>query len=322
MLALLLWFVLGLLTAAFTAFIASHYRYATLRVQAAGWLGGYTAAFLALALVPDASRLRFLGPLAWLFSHRVPLAAAWHPLLSAYAAFGLVIWYFVPRYERIGLGDPQGTLRHLVFPFRAAALTFDDGPSPEWTPRILEVLRRHQVKATFFMVGESVEKHPDLVRQVAAAGHSIGSHSWSHRCMPLLDARTLPREIDRAAGAFEKALGRRPQLFRPPWGAYNRRVLDELRARGCLTVLWSRSSRDWSNPGVDEIVRRASENPELGEIILFHDGGNYPARSDDPDALKTSRQQTVEALDQLIPALERQGFQLKTLDEMIQAWLS
>ncbi len=312
MIAWLLWFVLGLFVAGYVAFVASHYLRLTLRQLAVVCLVGYGIAVAGLSLIPDASRTGLL----WIFSTSVPLSDSWKPLLGCYAAFILWILYFIPRYEALGLGPQQGTIRTVMFPFRAVALTFDDGPSPEWTPRVLDVLRKHQVKATFFMVGEAVERHPDIVRRIAKEGHTVGSHSWSHRIMPLLDAKTLGFEIDRASEALEKALGFKSMYFRPPWGMYNRRVLDELRARGYLTVLWSRSSQDWRNPGVDEIVRFSTHNPKLGELVLMHDGGNYP------NALNMSRDQTVQALDRLIPALERQGFQFKTVDEMVRAWLS
>lgn len=318
MISLVSWFVLGLLTAAFAAFIAAHYYRPTLRQQAFCWIGAYLLIFIGLALVPDTARLGMLKTFAWPFSSRTELHDTMWPLGLCYLAFGMSVAYFVPRYMRIGLGDGAGTLRHVAFPFRAASLTFDDGPSPEWTPKILDVLDRHQIKATFFMVGTAVEQFPDLVREIARRGHSIGNHSWSHRPMPLLDPRTLADEIDRAAEAIERATGKRPRYFRPPWGFYTRRVLDELRARGYLTVLWSVSSHDWRNPGVDEIEKRAAGQPAMGDIVLFHDGGNYPS----PTLPTTPREQTVEALDRTIVRFERHGFELKSLDEMVSAWVS
>jgi peptidoglycan/xylan/chitin deacetylase (PgdA/CDA1 family) len=311
-----LWFLYGALLAAFAAFALSHYRSLTLRRLAALCLFPYLIAFAALTAMSEATRAQWLGPLASMFSLGTPLAAAWKPLLAAYALFGVFVAYFIPRYESIGLGDQQGTIRRVVFPFRAAALTFDDGPSPEWTPQVLAMLKKHQVKATFFMVGEAVEKYPELVRQVAAAGHSIGSHSYSHPPLPLLGRARLREEIERAEQAFVKVLGRKPDYFRPPWGFYNRIVLDELRKRNYLTVLWTQSTQDWRNPGVDFIVSQVARDPHLGDIILMHDGGNYPNSTD------TSREQTVQALDQMIPALESKGFQFKNVDEMVAAWLS
>jgi peptidoglycan/xylan/chitin deacetylase (PgdA/CDA1 family) len=136
--------------------------------------------------------------------------------------------------------------------------------------------------------------------------------------MPLLDAATLAHEIDRASEAFEKVLGQRPRYFRPPWGFYNRRVLDELRRRGFLTVLWTRSSQDWRNPGPETIERLAAGDPKMGDILLFHDGGNYPA-----ETMPTcSRADTVEGLERVIVRLERFGFELKNLDDMVAGWVS
>lgn len=318
MFALILWFLFGLVLAAYGAFVASHYSRLTLRQLAAAWIGPYLAAFAALAYIDDATRLGFLGRLSWAFSAHTALSDAALPLLVCVGLFGLWLAYFIPRYASLGLGDPQGTLREVRFPFKAAALTFDDGPSPEWTPRILDVLDKHSVKATFFLVGQAVEQHPEVAREIMRRGHSIGSHSWSHRPMPLLDARTLGEEIDRAADAIERATGKRPQYFRPPWGFYNRRVLLELRARGYLTVLWTRSSQDWRNPGPEVIETLSAADPRQGDIILFHDGGNYPS----PTLPTMSRADTVEGLDRVIVRLERAGFQLKSIDEMVTAWLS
>ncbi|MBM3463224.1 MAG: polysaccharide deacetylase family protein [Armatimonadetes bacterium] len=316
MIALVLWFALGLLVTGLAVFVASHYLRLTLRSLAVIALGTYAAGFIGLSLMSDGTRALFLGRLAWMFSASVPMGTAWKPLLACWVAFGLVIRYFIPTYEANGLGNSQGTIRKLLFPFRAVALTFDDGPSPDWTPRVLDVLKKNQVKGTFFMVGKSVEQHPDLVRRIVAEGHVVGSHSFSHRCMPLLDQKSLEEEIDRAAEAIEKVTGQKPRYFRPPWGMYNRAVLDALRKRGYLTVLWTRSSQDWRNPGADVVHALSTQNPELGEIVLFHDGGNYPS------SLGMSREQTVDSLTPIIETYERQGYQVKTIEEMVTAWLS
>ncbi len=315
---LFLWLFYFLLLTAFGAFVASHYYHPTLREQAARWGTGYLLICSVLLWPNGTIRSHLPGPIAWLLVSRLTLHEAYLPLLFAYGLFGLFLVYFVPKYYELNLGDQRGTIREVMFPFRCAALTFDDGPSPLWTPQILDVLDRHQVKATFFMVGKAVEKYPDLVREVARRGHSVGSHSWSHPYMPLLDPEALTTEIDRTSDALEAVLGTRPRLFRPPWGFYNRRVLDELRARNYLTVLWTRSSQDWSNPGVEKIVANATTEIRSGEIFLFHDGGNHPSKELPTD----SRRQTVEALDAVIRNLEAQGFELRSLDEMIAAWVS
>lgn len=318
MIALSLWFALGLVFAAYGAFVASHYYRPTLRQQAAWFIGLYIAGFTGLATLDLATRARFLGPLTWIFDPHTTVTSTALPLVIVVALFGLWLLYFIPRYQTLNLGDQQGTLRQLRFPFKAAALTFDDGPSPEWTPKILDVLDKHHVKATFFLVGQAVEQHPDIVADIARRGHSIGSHSWSHRPLPMLDATTLADEIDRAGDAIEKAVGKRPMYFRPPWGFYNRRVLMELCARGYLTILWTRSSQDWRNPGPDAVEELGAADPRHGDIILLHDGGNYPS----VELPTMSRSDTVEGVDRIIRRLERDGFQLKSIDEMVSAWLS
>ena len=326
MIAFLAWQALGLLTTLFAAFIASHFYRVVLRSLVAASVTAYVITAAALALVDEPRRHALLGPLAGCFSTSVPLAQAAWALGLAALAFVAAVAYFIPRYKAHGLGPQQGTLRSVLFPFRAVALTFDDGPDPLWTPRVLEVLKREQVKATFFMVGENIERYPDIAREVARQGHTVGVHGHAHRLLPMLTAAELSDDFDRAAQAFEAVLGRKPQHFRPPWGAYNRIVLDEARSRGYLTVLWTRSSEDWRNQGVERIVDLASSDLRLGEIILMHDAGNYPRPSDEELAKGgssgQSREQTVQALKPLIDAAEGQGFQFKTLDEMVAAWLS
>lgn len=328
MLVLLFWQVLALLWVLFAAFVASHFYRVTLRALVGASTLGYFVFACLMLLRDDVSRQHLLGPLAWCYSPAVPLGVAVRPLLFALFLFALTVLYFVPRYMAHGLGSQHGTLRSVLFPFKAVALTFDDGPCPVWTPRVLEVLKRQQVKATFFMVGENIEKYPELALEVARHGHTVGVHSHTHRFLPLLSHSDLMSELDRAAQAFEAVFGRKPQFFRPPWGAYNRLVLDSARERGYLTVLWTRSAEDWRNHGVEAITALASTDVRLGEIILMHDAGNYPRPPVGVDPAqaalegKQSREQTVAALDPIIEGIEEQGFQFKTLDEMVAAWLS
>lgn len=176
-------------------------------------------------------------------------------------------------------------------------LTFDDGPDPRWTPQVLDILRRHGIKAVFFEVGSSVAAHPDLVRRVRREGHLIGNHTWSHASLTALRGRAIRSQLDRT----ERALGERPRCVRPPYGAHDARVDKVIRSRGQRVMLWSVDPQDWARPGVDRIVRRVLRQVEPGARILMHDGGG-------------DRSQTVAALERVIVRLQARGYRFGLLD--------
>jgi cellulose synthase/poly-beta-1,6-N-acetylglucosamine synthase-like glycosyltransferase/peptidoglycan/xylan/chitin deacetylase (PgdA/CDA1 family) len=192
-------------------------------------------------------------------------------------------------------------------PQRTVALTFDDGPDPRWTPLILDTLRRHHARATFFVVGSQVARHPDLARRIVAEGHEIGAHTFSH---PRLD--DMPRwrrdlEHAQTQAAIAAATGVTTRLLRPPYSSMPDALDDagwsavrETAGRGYLTVLNDVDSRDWERPGVDAIVRNATPEGGAGAVVLMHDAGG-------------DRSQTVAALDRLIPALTGEGYRFATV---------
>jgi peptidoglycan/xylan/chitin deacetylase (PgdA/CDA1 family) len=172
--------------------------------------------------------------------------------------------------------------RALIAPKRAGelALTFDDGPNPVWTPRLLEVLARHEVKATFFMVGRVAEQQPELVRQVAAAGHLIGIHSWSHPNLAVTAAAQVREELARSRQALEEITGGPIRYFRPPFGARRPYVLRVAREMGLTPVLWNAMTTDWKEPSTDKIVERLAKKIDRLERrgwatnIVLHDGNH------------------------------------------------
>lgn len=184
------------------------------------------------------------------------------------------------------------------------ALTFDDGPSPQNTQAILDVLRRYQVKATFFMLGTWVEKYPDLARAVVADGHAVGDHSWSHPDLTQLSASEITQQLTSTRDIIQQVTGVRPVLFRPPYRAYNRQVLDIAASLHFSTVLWNIDPHDWEMPGKGPIISTALGNAQNGAIILLHDGGG-------------DRSQTVEALSTIIEKLQAQGFTFVTIPQML-----
>jgi cellulose synthase/poly-beta-1,6-N-acetylglucosamine synthase-like glycosyltransferase/peptidoglycan/xylan/chitin deacetylase (PgdA/CDA1 family) len=193
-------------------------------------------------------------------------------------------------------------------PAGTIALTFDDGPDPRWTPRILDVLHRHNAHATFFVIGSRVNEHPDLVRRMLAEGHEVGSHTFTHADIATLPGWRRDLEIALTRKAISSATGLRPTLFRPPFSsgpdALTAPDLSALRAAaaaGHLAVLTDRDTNDWRRPGVNAIVASvAPTDRRAGVVVLMHDGGG-------------DRSQTVAALDRLIPQMTKRGFRFTTI---------
>jgi peptidoglycan/xylan/chitin deacetylase (PgdA/CDA1 family) len=161
--------------------------------------------------------------------------------------------------------------RALVAPRRPGelALTFDDGPNPTWTPRLLDVLARHAVHATFFMVGSHAQAEPALVRRVLAAGHLVGNHSWSHPNLAYTRASRVREELVRSKDTLEQLTGQPLVYFRPPFGARRPFVFRAASELGLTPVLWNAMTSDWSEPSADKIVAplkqdRAPGAPRLG----------------------------------------------------------
>jgi peptidoglycan/xylan/chitin deacetylase (PgdA/CDA1 family) len=155
------------------------------------------------------------------------------------------------------------------------ALTFDDGPHPEGTPAVLEVLG--DVRATFFLVGEQVERRPELVARIVEAGHEIGVHCNRHRNLLRLGPRAVHDDLDRAARSIAEAAGREPVLYRPPYGILNKAALAEARSRGWRTLLWSRWGKDWQRRATAGSIQRRIGSLETGDVVLLHDADFYSA---------------------------------------------
>jgi peptidoglycan/xylan/chitin deacetylase (PgdA/CDA1 family) len=158
------------------------------------------------------------------------------------------------------------------------ALTFDDGPNPEWTPKLLEILARHDVKATFFMLGKFAETQPDLVRRVAAEGHLIGDHSWSHPKLSMCSAKRIEDELKRTRDKLEQITSSPVKFFRPPFGARRPAVFRIAPELGLEPVLWNAMTNDWSEPSAEKIAATLSKKVDaltlsgLAANIVLHDG--------------------------------------------------
>ena len=172
------------------------------------------------------------------------------------------------------------------------ALTFDDGPDPRWTPAVLDLLHRYRVRATFCLVGEHVTEHPELVRRIAAQGHALCDHTWSHdEHLPDRPQATIRAEIDRTYSAIVTASGGvRPRYFRAPGGRWSPAVVAEARRLGLRPLGWSVDPADWRRPPAALITRRVLDQVAPGAVVLLHDGyGNRAA--------------TLAALRDILPAL-------------------
>ncbi|MFD7907833.1 polysaccharide deacetylase family protein [Kitasatospora sp. NPDC059747] len=183
------------------------------------------------------------------------------------------------------------------------ALTFDDGPDPVHTRRVLEILDRYRVRATFFCVGHHVTALPDEVRRIAAAGHEVGNHSWSHPYLPDLTPDQLREQLDRTTEAVARVTGTAPTRFRPPYGALSPEGLAALDEHPTALTLWDVDSRDWSRPGPERIAATVLESAGPGSVVLMHEGAG-------------DRGQTVQALPAIIEGLLDRGLEPVTVGEL------
>jgi peptidoglycan/xylan/chitin deacetylase (PgdA/CDA1 family) len=183
---------------------------------------------------------------------------------------------------------------------KVIALTIDDGPSPIYTPQILQILEKYHVTASFSMVGENVTYYPGVARDVADAGHLIVNHTWDHANLTALTESQTRAEIGNATDAIHHAVGRTPTIFRAPYGAWSRTTLEYCATEHLMPLDWSVDPRDWARPGVSKIVSNILQNTATGSIILEHDGGG-------------DRSETVAALKIAIPRLLDAGYHFRAV---------
>lgn len=188
---------------------------------------------------------------------------------------------------------------------RRVSLTFDDGPNPEATPRILDSLALHGVKATFFILGAHAERWPELVHRVVSEGHQVGNHGYFHRRLHLRSPSYVRRDLGLGKRAIERAGGESPRFFRAPHGFRSPWVTGIASSLGERTIGWSLGVWDSDRPGVNVIVDRTVSGARAGSIILLHDGDGYNSAGD--------RTQTAEAVPAIVSGLRERGFELVTL---------
>lgn len=223
-------------------------------------------------------------------------------------ALGAYVGFVVLGVTRLSLRVFVDALVRGPHGVRGLVLTFDDGPDPAWTPKVLDALDRAGVKATFFLIGRKVEKYPDVARAIAERGHTIGLHSFRHdRLMSFRRAGTWRRDLLRGLRAIEAATGRSTRLFRPPIGHTNPSAAGVLRELGLVTVGWSVSGRDGVSAKPDAVAARVERGLEDGAIVLLHDAAEREDR--DPAG--------VLALPRILASIRKKGLDIVPLE----AWL-
>jgi peptidoglycan/xylan/chitin deacetylase (PgdA/CDA1 family) len=199
-----------------------------------------------------------------------------------------------------------GIERRRAGPEASVWLTFDDGPHPRGTPAVLEALAREACRATFFLVGEQVERRPGLAAEIAAAGHEIALHGHRHRLLLRIGPHALRDDFDRGGDAIAAATGRGPTLHRAPYGVYSLGALAELQRRRWTPLLWSRWGRDWRRRATPAtITRDATAGIKAGDVVLLHDADFY--------SVPGSWRATAEAVPRILEALATRGLRRPTV---------
>lgn len=190
---------------------------------------------------------------------------------------------------------------------KIVALTFDDAPDPRFTGAILDELKRHQVKATFFVVGYRAEKYPELVKRMEREGHAIGNHSYNHPLLTKLSAPAFERQMNKTQSILKPLIGYEPRLFRPPYGEVNEEQLKWAVKHNYTVVNWNVDSLDWKNLDADEVTNNILEQVGPGAIILQHAGGGVGG----------DLTGTVKAIPRVIETLKAQGYHFMTIPDLL-----
>lgn len=192
---------------------------------------------------------------------------------------------------------------------RRLALTFDDGPNDPHTLKLLEVLAKHEVRGTFFMIGRYVQQRPQIAREVAQAGHVIGNHTFTHPNLIFCSEMQTRVQLSECNRAIEDAVGQTPKFFRPPFGGRRPSTLRIARELGLEPVMWNVTGFDWDAHSSEAVERKVSKQVRGGDIVLLHDGGHRQIGLD--------RSHTVAATERLVARYKSEGYQFVTIPEIL-----
>ncbi len=192
---------------------------------------------------------------------------------------------------------------------KRVAFTFDDGPNGKYTPELLDILSKHNTKATFFLIGKNVLKEPDIARRIYSEGHEIANHTYSHPVLPLVSRKEVHKQLESTTSIIEETIGTKPVYFRPPMGLFTPTILDIIESNGLKAIIGEVYPRDPYKPGRDKIVERVIKRITPGSIIIMHDGGTWG---------DVDRSQTIEAVPIIIDKIRAKGYQFVTLSELLE----
>ena len=204
-------------------------------------------------------------------------------------------------YGRTFIGLPRNA--------KEIALTYDDGPNDPHTFHLLDVLAKHNVRATFFMIGRYAEKRSDIAQEVVKAGHVVGNHTFTHPALGLQSVAKIRTELTDCSRALDNAIGAHSNLFRPPFGSRRPVVLRIAREMGLVPVMWNVTGYDWSAKSAESIEQKCARQVRGGDVILLHDGGHLQ--------FGTDRSFSVQATDRMIALYKAQGREFVTIPEMM-----
>lgn len=190
---------------------------------------------------------------------------------------------------------------------KLVAITFDDGPHPVYTPQILDVLKQYHARATFFLVGTRMTWYPNIVKREVREGHELGNHTFTHSFYNKVSHKKFLDELHKTDKLISRYQKKKVKLFRSPGGTLTKEIINSSKDEGYKVIQWSwhQDPKDWSNPGVKSIVNHVINNVHNGDIILMHDSGGR-------------RQQTVEALKEILPELKKRGYRFITVSELLE----
>ena len=229
-------------------------------------------------------------------------------VILAFSSFTLIRRELAPVYKDRPRWEQTGQIIwEFTTPIKLIALTFDDGPSPTFTPQLLQLLAEYHAKASFFITGEQAAKFPEILKNTAKQGHTIGNHLYSHQRIEPMSLETLILNLDRTHRLILKITGKPSRFFRPPDGYYDEKIVQAAATLNYQVIIWTwtQDTRDWSKIPAYKIAGKVIKNAHPGDIILMHDRGG-------------DRSNTINALKIILPTLTERGYRFVSLEEMVK----